>query len=928
MNFNTIKLVNILFPNNKALGYPKLLFALVIFILILCITSTQNEIIDYTSEQIQFNNQKNSSPTKLISQKKSALLLSANITFIFTNKDPSFSYGNLLQTSSNSDVFRLELQPQNKLVLIAGEGRLFPISENLKSNHSYNVNFNYSRQNYIQVTLDGRKVLDIQDPEITNLKFYLQNFVIGSGYSLTRPFNGEINNFQAIVQYSQLTTIAKLSNWIIPPISFITFFFLYLKLLRPRIPSFSDIPIISNGQIRANDIYLFPLTIILSGIFIWIAVLLGEQNIGFAKWLPYLLIPLPLLLLGLNRYSIFKGTPSNQLLILLPLIIITGLLLISISRANEFNRYLLLFSTLSTSIALISLNQYPLVTIFVSLISWITIYPLLNWKLISGLLEESPFPYLIFACITLVLIGLFIYRQAIISIKNYLLLKWALPSIALLTFFYLSFRTDALFIPGSEFHWEYFVGPIRTIRNGGWLLYDAPSQYGFLNILIANLLPFPSSWQSFYIFQSSVLFLTSSTVLFLLFSIGQPGISSRFLIFLLIMGSFFFADPAWIGPTPYPSSSVTRFFCCYLLLCLSFIPKHNKYRTLLVSFGWLIGILWSAESSLYSTVIYFFYITADLINGKSWETRKHILFKYFIYSFSLLIGALGIIAAYYQIKLGHPPNFLSHFDYALGYASGYGYVPFPLNGPGNFMLMIFLGLGLLTLISSRSHENATITASLACATGCVWSIGSYYLGRPVPQNITAIFPLLTTCVLIGLLQARRISPNLPFGPLSAAAFPLFFLVLSTFYTSSFWRKSITFQSFSENISTKLLHKSDELTKTLEKIDPKGIMPRVYLGDGAVSPKSNNDLSEKTWLPTPLQLIMPPISQKRKEQILNRFICSSPHNQVVLIHQPGSVSSELPNINSLITNYFDLVSTNKIRAYEVLLYVKKSDAPCN
>ncbi len=896
-------------------------------IISLGITSDQKQLFAFSSEQLQFNSQISSGFINLLSEKDSALLVDAKINFYFINKDPSFSYGNLFQTSSMQDGVRFELQPKNKLVLITGEGHLYPVSENVQPNQPYKIELEYLRKKYITVNFDGVKVLDIQDPEITGLKFYLQNFVVGSGYSLSRPFNGEISNFQANILYSKSTLIATLSTWALFPITFLAFFLLYLKISHSEISSPRAIFQISFSQPQSNDIYLYPLTILLSGAFIWVALLIGERHIGLAKWLPYLFIPFSLFLLGHNNFKLCKVSLLKQILILLPLVVSTGLLLISISKAHEFNRYLFLFFTLAASIALISLKQYRLVTLLASLISWLTIYPLLNWRLISGLLEDSPFPYLIYACITIVVIGWFIHGKKLTLTKNHPVIRWSLLAVALSMFLCLSFRTDALFIPGSEYHWEYFVGPIRTIRNGGWLLYDAPSQYGFLNILLASLLPISSSWQSFYIFQSSILFLTSSAILILLCSIGKNSFSSKSLIFFLVMGSFFFADPAWIGPTPYPSSSVTRFFSCYLLLCLSFIPKQHHYRVLLISIGWLIGVLWSAESCLYSTVIYFFYIAADVASCKSWESKKLTLIKYFLHSFTPLIAALAIIAIYYQLELGHLPNFLSHFDYAVGYASGYGYVPFPLNGPGNVMLLIFLGLGLLALLALRTPLNGTLATSLACSAGCIWAIGSYYLGRPVPQNITAMFPLLSTCALIGLLQSRRGNPNLPYGPLSAAAFPLLFLILSTFYTSSFWAKSVTFESFSKDISTKLFHKSDELSKAIEKIDPKGIMPRVYLGDSAVSPIINRDTSESAWLPTPLQLVMPPISQNRKAQILNRFLCSNPHNQVILIHQTGSVSSELPGLNLIITNYFGLVSTNKVGPYEVMLYVRKSNLAC-
>jgi hypothetical protein len=61
-----------------------------------------------------------------------------------------------------------------------------------------------------------------------------------------------------------------------------------------------------------------------------------------------------------------------------------------------------------------------------------------------------------------------------------------------------------------------------------------------------------------------------------------------------------------------------------------------------------------------------------------------------VFSLTILLSTLTIIAIYYLVRIGHLPNFFSYFEYAIGYASGYGYVPFPLNGPGNLIFLIFL----------------------------------------------------------------------------------------------------------------------------------------------------------------------------------------------------------------------------------------------
>jgi len=56
-----------------------------------------------------------------------------------------------------------------------------------------------------------------------------------------------------------------------------------------------------------------------------------------------------------------------------------------------------------------------------------------------------------------------------------------------------SLRTDGLFgalgKDGTFLHQSVYVGPAELVRQGGWLYWDVPSQYGFLSILTLVLLP-------------------------------------------------------------------------------------------------------------------------------------------------------------------------------------------------------------------------------------------------------------------------------------------------------------------------------------------------------------------------------------------------------------------------------------------------------
>jgi hypothetical protein len=74
----------------------------------------------------------------------------------------------------------------------------------------------------------------------------------------------------------------------------------------------------------------------------------------------------------------------------------------------------------------------------------------------------------------------------------------------------LSLRADGLLThPSAEFHWAFFAGPAELVRQGGWLLWDVPSLYGYLNIVLVAALPFGSTWQSLFILNAACLFVSA-----------------------------------------------------------------------------------------------------------------------------------------------------------------------------------------------------------------------------------------------------------------------------------------------------------------------------------------------------------------------------------------------------------------------------------
>jgi hypothetical protein len=916
-----------------------LFFLLTIFGLSKVANQTNNVV--YEASQINFKSNSSKGYLNLLHLKRPSLLLEATINFEFVNHDPSYSYGNIFQTSSEANGIRLELQPGKKLFLIIGNNRLFLIADHLLENVPYKVSILYKDTRDLRVKLNGETALTLSPLDLNGDKLQIQNFSIGSGYALSRSLNGVISNFSATVQYRQITLLGRSSHWILLSLVFLGLT-LGLKIvtnikkisinsISQRLPTFTFFEWVKI-QFTTTTAYLFyPLTLALLTVTIWPVQFYSGNDFGLTKWIPYLTLPFSLLAICTLRWiAVGKVSEKSTALITASLIIYTGFLLFISFRSNGLTIYLLFFSLLSIcSLHFLNLKNKAIISI-ICMVSWVSILNLDNWVFLSDLLRNQPFPYLLISSFTLI----FIFSNLLIGSRgsNSSAVIYLLTVLGLCIFLFLSFRTDTLFIPGSEYHWEYFTGPIRTIRNGGLLLFDAPSQYGFMNILLASTIYINSSWHSFYIFQGLILFAISTTTLLTLLSFHQDSSSKMVIVFLLVLGSFFFADPHWIGPLPFPSSSVTRFFCCYLLIFSTLIQLTGIKKKIILSISWCIGVLWSAESAFYCTSIYFFVIVADTLSSSQNEEKKCVIKDYLIISLSILLATIIFISVFYFIKIGRFPSFISYFDFAIGYASGYGYVSFPINGPGNLLLLIFLGVGIMLCdVIKQMKKNVAMT--FAAIAGCIWAVASYYLGRPVPQNITALFPLLTFCTLLSLSLASRYELRNTINPLFVASTPLYFLILATYYSPSWWQQLEKIQSLSTNISLHLPKSSSKLESELKRINPNGNIPIVNFSDSAATPYFSTISSlnsEESWLPAPLQLLMPPISEEKQALIMKRFICLNFKQNGILIYHPGSISYAWPIFLKNLNQFLLIKNVTEVDDRKIYLFERNTsfDSLCN
>jgi hypothetical protein len=201
--------------------------------------------------------------------------------------------------------------------------------------------------------------------------------------------------------------------------------------------------------------------------------------------------------------------------------------------------------------------------------------------------------------------------------------------------------------------------------------------------------------------QAVLLAIASGIGLYVLFS-SSRGLPERILLSLLFLTLFHFADPRLIGPAPYPSSSVLRFFPVYL-------------------FAWYVSFRKTHKAS-----------ELGLVTGFA----------------AFLVSAAGFLAAALAmiwILRDSPLELSMHNLFARFYASGYFSLPVATFNPGIIWLICF---GLML----KSISSATPILPM-CIFG-MFGLLSYYVGRAVPDNILAVSPLLFLLASLAYLKGR------------------------------------------------------------------------------------------------------------------------------------------------------------------------------
>ena len=440
----------------------------------------------------------------------------------------------------------------------------------------------------------------------------------------------------------------------------------------------------------------------------------------------------------------------------------------------------------------------------------------------------------------------------------------------------LSFRNDQFDRrDGSFFHISYFSEVIRTLKSGGTLLWDTPSQYGFLSVLVPAWFPYQSSRQAFYFWQSIVIFTFLIAVYFFLSSILQDK-KQLFYGYGIFSILFFFADPALIGPQPFPSSSTMRFGPSVILLIFIIyirskknLDKRDSYA--LYIFLLILCNLWSAESLIYGIVISGFFAFTQFVNRE----------KVYLVATPIiaLILSFLIMNIYTLLEVNQYADLRMYFMYSQSYSEGYGSLPLSIFSPLIVLFVIIFGTVILPPFSPQPKKLDIVF--LILLTNLIWI--TYYLGRAVSNNIMVLVPLFFLSMLI--IYVYNVSQH----NYETNTLKVTFLVFISLFVISFILKPnilTTLSKISFGVSTlkpitNILF-DNEVQRNLTLISSDQV---VYSSWAAGIPLEliNSDLSSaKTPLPVPLQLLEEPINPELATTIVSRFASKSTSKDIYFI----------------------------------------------
>jgi len=540
-------------------------------------------------------------------------------------------------------------------------------------------------------------------------------------------------------------------------------------------------------------------------------------------------------------------------------------------------------------------NALPL--IFVSSVSWLSAGGLVSWE--SSVEWAVASPIRIVAGILALMIaarGLSFVSDVVGGVGEGVSRAERIAGIAAVVILVgFSFRTT----PVVEFyHWGFYIGPIEGLRQGGWLLRDTPSQYGFLSILLPAALP-GNAWQSFWAFQS-IVYAVVAVIMFRGIRALKAGPANLLLAFFVTFTALFFRprDAELLLPAQMtPSGGPVRFIWCFVLLAFLVheyrlsvahsggAPRHREF-VVRGNAIWLAAVLWSFESAIYCSAIWFAACAVYLAQaGANWRDAGappgRIAMRIGAATaapFVVLAAVIGATILAYRLTVGEVPDFTGYFEYGLLYSRGFGSLPVDVSGSVWYLLVLFFAVSTAVISFAVNDVRDPRLVAAAGVWGAVWSLASYFVSRSHPVNLLSLIPplLFAVAVLLAVMRGQQVSPWHRY--VGAAMVPVFAMpIVLTLGHAGFAEQLVTPQLPAARFTEQVPPMEPDLQQLLRAQGANPNDPVVLIADGRLmlpgwrsSDGTTRMMSEKSWLPKPYEIIGS-LSSGRRQAYLDRSL---------------------------------------------------------
>ncbi len=451
----------------------------------------------------------------------------------------------------------------------------------------------------------------------------------------------------------------------------------------------------------------------------------------------------------------------------------------------------------------------------------------------------------------------------------------------LLLLFIESFNTHGFFLDKfghSKVHWQTYIGPVELMLQGGYLLWDTPSQYGFLSTIFIYLMPFDDPWMKLY-YLNALLTFSFSIILFL--TIWNKGSFLWLLISFLITYSVIFLLPG--GQWQYnisstPSSGMMRFFVSVILIFL-IVKLHTQPWIKQISAilpVWLLGVFWSFESAFYCSCIIFPWIIHNILFEKNLLRDKITTILVFPLSFLII---LGFISLYYLAQLGNLPDYWAFAEYAFAWIINsdqmINSVPeiFTIDGSINLIIILFL---ILLIYSKEVLFNKYLFYSSILF---LWSVNSLIIGKGTDFHINSILFLF---VYIFFLLNSVVNLNYRNIYIKILSPLLIVIIIASYLNPSFIKHILqTIKNQDYNLSNVSFQNDKNMNEFIAKINSENIsiitISSKYWNYNTEMYFHNNSsdiqmkVNHEKWLPVLPATLFMPISKERAKTYIRRWI---------------------------------------------------------